>query len=310
MLSRERSDPGLGSGPPRYPGGFLLAFQEAAKLLGWRLQQLKQDVALCVDEENHEYRIGIENLYRRARRTPRADWPELIANFLHTIGEAEDAEETPPPLAEVADRLLLRLGPPFAPTAELAGIGIWHQPLSDTNLVLNLVIDYEDRMGYVTEKQVAESGVPGQEWLKQAQANLLSRTPPDCLQVVHEDSGMRICAVGDAYDSSRAILLDHLLPETSAEGFLVILPGRDELLVLPVTLQAVPHIHLMKVLAEKNYRSAPYPISNEVYWVRQGAWSRFPIHIKNSKATVQPPPEFLEVLQRLCPPGEEESCST
>src|SRR5262249_21217209 len=157
----------------------------------------------------------------------------------------------------------------------------------------NLVLDRPETMSYVTEQMVAESGRPGDEWLEKALANLRTRTPADCFEVLHEESGLLLCSVGDAYDSSRSLLLDALLPGDPALGFLIALPSRDELLVLPVAARALPHVHLLKFLAEKNYPIAPYPITQAVYWVQNGVWRPFPIEIRQDKVVLEPPDEFL-----------------
>jgi hypothetical protein len=296
MWADGRGNPGYGSGPPQFPGSFLLAFTEAARGIGWRFNRLTGDIAHCVDADGEKREVGLENLYRRARRTPRVDWPQLAADFLKSIDEAV-GDETARPLVEVADRLLIRLGRPL----EVKGVGdsVWARPIAGTDLVLNLVIDYPNRMCYVTEKAIAESGHPGEHWLAKAEANLLACTPADCLMTVHEESGMRICMMGDSYDSSRVLLLDHLLPESRAGGNLVVLPGRDELLVLPVTHQAMPHVRAMKLMAQKNFTTAPYPISDQVYWIHEGVWRPLPVEIKPDEVTVFPPPELVSVLKGL-----------
>jgi hypothetical protein len=122
----------------------------------------------------------------------------------------------------VADRLLVRLGPPVGPGGELK---IWFQRLVEPDLGLSLVIDYPQSMSYVTQEMVSESKQPGSVWLDRAVENLAAQTPADCFQVIHEESGLRYCAVGDAYDSSRALLLDRLLPDTTENGCLVAGPG-------------------------------------------------------------------------------------
>src|SRR5437773_1743198 len=154
-------------------------------------------------------------------------------------------------------------------------------------------------MFYVTEKLVNESGRPGSDWLDQALDNLRARTPDDCFEVVFEESGMISCTVADAYDSSRALLLDRLMPDAPADGCFVALPGRDHLLVQPVTREGLTNVHLLKVLAEKNYKSTPYPISEQVFWVRDGIWRVFAIEVQGEKVNVQPPEEFVQILQRL-----------
>jgi hypothetical protein len=291
-----RSDPGQGSGPSRYPGTFLLAFREAAASLKWEVRRLRGATVECVDDKGRQQVVGLENLYRRARREERSTWPELIAGFLGSV-PTEQLENPPAGLAEVADRLLVRLGQPLGKAADLE---IWFQPLVEPDLGLNLVIDYPQSMSYVSRQMVDDSGQPASAWVERALANLAAQTPPDCLRLVDADSGLRHCAVGDAYDSARALLLAQLLPEAT-DGCFVAVPGRDDLLVLPVTAAGLAHVPMLKAVAEKNHPSAPYSISNEVYWVKDGKWHLFQIVMKGENVTVQPPQEFLEVLQRLAP---------
>jgi hypothetical protein len=97
------------------------------------------------------------------------------------------------------------------------------------------------------------------------------------------------------------MLLDKLLPETTADGCFVAIPGRDQLLVLPVTTSGLAHLPLLKALAQKSHKSAPYSISDDVFWIRAGRWQRFPIQIRGEHIAVEPPADFLEILQRLAP---------
>jgi hypothetical protein len=256
----------------------------------------------CADEQGNEQVIGLENLYRRARRVDRAEWPQLIAEFLRTASAAQQEENLPADLASVTDQLLVRLGQPLPLLSDDAKV--WSQALADTGLGVNLVIDYPNRMCYVTEQLVRDSNRPGEEWLAQALANLHARTPADSVEIVDEETGIRLCSLSDSYDSSRALLLDKLLPESATDGYFVAIPGRDQLLVLPVTLEAISFVHLLKALAEKNYRSEPYPISAEVFWVQGGVWRIFPITLRGHDATIQPPEEFVVVLKRLDPDWE------
>jgi hypothetical protein len=101
------------------------------------------------------------------------------------------------------------------------------------------------------------------------------------------------------------MLLDDLLPAGRGDGFFVAVPTRDQLLVLPVTKEALGFIHLVKVLTARNFKSAPYPISAEVYWVRGGRWRPFQVDFDGERVVLGPPEEFAEVLERLGPPEDE-----
>src|SRR5262249_29611959 len=303
MSQHHRSDPGQGSGPPKYPGTFLLAFREALEGMNWKATRWLGSAVECVDPDGREQVVGLENLYRRARREDRARWPELITGFLKSV-DLQQFVDPPKDLAEVAERVPGSLGPP--PGVRDQELRVWTRPIGGTELCTTLVVDYPDSMTYVTEQMIADSERPGGDWYERALTNLAEHTPADCFQIIHEESGLRQCGVGDAYDSSRALLLDKLLPEGHADGYFVALPGRDELLVLPVNADALLYLPVLKALAERSFKSAPYSISNGVFWVQGGKWHVFPIDIHSEPASVQPPLEFLEVLRRLMPEEENQ----
>jgi hypothetical protein len=304
MEPRRRSDPGFGSGPPRYPGTFLLAFREALATLNWQAQRWLGGAVECLDADGGKRLIGLENLYRRIRGTERSTWPTFITEFLQAaLGPTTDAP-VPTDLNAVAEQVLVRLGPPLAAQPDEAEV--WARPLADTDLVLNLVIDFPDRMIYVTEAMVESSGRAGDDWLNTALSNLRGRTEAAPFQVIHEESGLRMCNVADAYDSSRVLLLDELLPEGKPFGWFVSLPSRDQLLVLPVDRHALVFVHLMKVLSDRNYKSAPYAISPEIFWLHEGQWLPFRIDIEGERVVLEPPKEFSAVMEELMPDDEDE----
>src|SRR5262249_46803707 len=115
MPRRGRSDPGFGYGPPRYPGTFLLALREAVAGMSWQIRGWRGNLIECVDSAGNEHAVGLDNLYRRARRLDRDKWPELVAEFLRTVSGVAADELLPADLASAADRLLLRLGSPRRP---------------------------------------------------------------------------------------------------------------------------------------------------------------------------------------------------
>lgn len=296
MYPRSRSHPGQQSAPPRYPGSFLLALREALAEMKWEPRRWLGMAVECMDAEGHEQVLGLENLYRRLRREDRATWPLLIVEMLRSV---PPESSTTVNLNEVAERILLRLGPPFAPATE--GKEIWYQPLVGKRLGVTLVVDYPNSMSYVSAQQVADSGQEAGFWLGRAVANLRDKTPENCVSEIHEESGLCHCEVGDAYDSSRAMLLDWMIPGHDDDGFFVALPGRDQLLVLPVAKDALGHVAWLRALASRTHETVPYPISGEIFWVRQGEWRPFGVSIDKNQVVVTPPPEFTEVLKRLAP---------
>jgi hypothetical protein len=302
MEPQSRSDPGFGSGPPKYPGTFLLAFREAAASVNLQIRRYLGHSVACIDAEGREQTVGLENLYRRARQVERAEWPELIASFLKSVDLDKIQSQLGAELSSIADQVLVRLGKGVA-----SEMGAWEHPVAGTDLAVNLVVDYPNRMVYVTKEQVEKSGTPGEQWFKKAVANLLERTPEECLEVIDEESGILLGNVGDAYDASRALLLEEFLPQARQDGYFVGLPSRDQLFVLPVVKQAVVFLYLMKGIVDKEFKTAPYPISSELYWVRSGSWHVFPVEVDlvNKRLSLSPPEDLVPILDRFL--AEEEN---
>ncbi|MBI1832909.1 MAG: hypothetical protein HYR84_15830 [Planctomycetes bacterium] len=296
-------NPGSGFGGPRYPGTFLLALREALAKLNWQPVAWKGGSVECVDAAGLSQQIGLENMYRRLRREPRERWPELLAEILGSI--TPDVANPPDDLNGVADRLLVRLGPAFSRMD--AELDVWHRPLAGDNVMAFLVIDYPSSMSYVTQKMIAGSEEDADHWYQRALSNLRERTQADCLQVVHDESGLLQSQAGDAYDSSRGLILDHLVPGHEEDGFYVIVPGRDHLLTLPLMAQTMMMAPWLRAGAAKMYREIPYPISPELFWVCGGVWHPFVIESEGDDLIVKPPAAFLDVMHRLRPElGEDD----
>jgi hypothetical protein len=270
---------------------FLQVFQQLAEDKGLKIVRWLEDGAALQTPDAKETSVFFGNLYRRCRETPPDDWPEIIDPFLNQVLVKTDL---PTNLAEVADQILVRLGPPFrhGPAAARP----WSLPLGDSGLEIHLVIDYPERMLYVTPDLVEQSGRPAQEWVDLGCQHLQERTAADWFRLLDPDSGMKAACVGDSYDAARALVLDALLPDTAKEGCWVLPLARDRLFFLPVSMKVVHHVHLLKMLADDHFTGIPYPISDQVYWVHGRTWMHFPIEISDNKVMVFPPTEMMDTL--------------
>jgi hypothetical protein len=292
--------------PRQLPREFQQAVRDAATSLNWRVVTWQGDSVLCVNASGKDQTVGLNNLYLRWRKTPAEEWPEMITGFLSSVNSAVHQDLSDSSLDDLAEQLLVRVGLPFTSTGRQHP---WGRPLGDTGLHVNLVIDFPQTMAYVNEDRIEDSGQTADHWLARALDNLQARTSPDCFQVVHEESGLMVCETGDSYDASRSLILDRLLPGHTA-GFLVAVPHRELLVVLPVRMEAIAHFHLTKMIATRHHRNAPYAISDEVFWVHEGNWQKFSVEIKEENIVLSPSAEFMEVLNRLAPDTEDEDTET
>ncbi len=283
-------------GEPMLPGGFRAAV--ARELLAHDLTPKAWHAAGvdCVTAAGESRYLGLANLYRRAKSAGREEWPAMVRHFLGVLATSTSAENAPPDsLDAVRGRVRVRLGVPFA-LAEPANP--WQRLLAGTPLAVNLVIDSDEYMTYVTQGMVEASGESADDWLAVGIANLRDATPDDWLGTFHEETGMLGGHAGDSYDAARALVLEEI-GEPSPAGWLVAIPARDWLFALPVTRASLPGLPLLKVLTQKSYAEDAYPICDEVFWVRGGVWERLPVTLTDERADVSPSDAFLAALEEL-----------
>jgi hypothetical protein len=148
---------------------------------------------------------------------------------------------------------------------------------------------------------IASSGQPAEHWFQRGIANLRDKSAPTCFAPVHDESGLLQAQASDAYDSSRALLVDDLIPGHEENGFYVIVPGRDHCFVLPITAESLMLGPWMRSIAIKMCKDMPYPISPELFWVRGGLWHHFFIEETGGELQVTPPAAFVDVMERVRP---------
>jgi hypothetical protein len=290
-----------GSSEPNDRDDFLKVFRDVAARRGLAIVRWTDDGVECRDPSGETVTLSLHNLFRSCCRHERTNWPDIIDHFLGNVGSIGEVA-LPEDLNAVADQVLPRLGPPIS----RQGVeGFWWKQLVPERIWVNLVIDYPTRMAYVSKELIDRSGQSGEYWLTRALDNLRARSSPDMVPVVNEEIGLRLIGTEDSYDAARALILDPLLPETEPFGCFVAPIGRDQVLLLPVAVQALAHVHILKLLARDNYPKVPYAISDSVFWVWRGQWRLFPIEIKDKSITVQPPEEFIEVLNLLSSAKED-----
>ncbi len=192
--------PGSGT-PTALPGGFRAAINSALAGLGYAVVGWEPDgVNVIAPDRDGEQYIGLSNLYRRAKNAEKAEWQEMIREFLGHVTGAISGPKIPDDLTTIADRLRPRLGKPFAREGKAYPWGI---PLPGTGLEINLVIDFPNTMAYVTDEMLKKTGKSGEDLLDLALANLKADTADDFFDQVSEEIDIYVGHSGDGYDAAR-----------------------------------------------------------------------------------------------------------
>lgn len=289
-----------------YPFEFRALVVRELEANGLALKRWRDDGLEVERGDGQAQYVGLANLYRRVITHPAELSEQLVRNFFQHahIADTDQLDQIPDRLEDAADKLRVRLGRRYT-EAEHAP---WGLPLDGVDdLAVSLVLDFPTMMAFVTRAMAERTDTPMEEWVARGLDNLRASAPDDWLRLLHADEGIWVGHVNDSYDAARALILCDAT-DCDELGWMVSVPARDWLFARKVDEAGLQFFHLLKIVAEKAFAEQPYPISDQVYWVRPGnRWTRFPIQIDGHQVTISPPPEFIDAMGLRMEDGEEEA---
>jgi hypothetical protein len=278
-----------------YPFEFRALVVRELEAHGLGLKEWREDGLDIERPDGQQQYVGLANLYRRVITHPAEMSERLVREFFANahIADLPELNAIPDKLDDAADQVRARISPPYG-DAEHAP---WSVPLDGADdLAVSLVLDFPTMMAFVTRAMADATDTPMDEWVRRGIDNLKSTAPEGWLQLAHADEQIWIGHANDSYDAARALILCDAT-ESDELGWMVAIPARDWLFARKVDQEGLQFFHLLKVGAERAFAEQPYPISDQVYWVRPGnRWVRFPMVIDGNQVTVSPPQEFIDAL--------------
>jgi hypothetical protein len=219
---------------------------------------------------------ALHNVFALCARAPSSEHEQLIRAFVASL----TAEELPEDYATARARLYVSMKDRTYPQLQ----GLRHsldfphakkpatalaQSAVGGDLIACLVYDSEQSMMFVNTDSLAKWGVPMEQALADALANM--RTNLEWSLV--EDNGLYRSGVGDTYDGARMLFVDAIrgLPLRGAPVALV--PDRETLLIAGS--EDLDALGRMAALGRKRFEEADRPVSGRAVTLQAAGWATF-----------------------------------
>ncbi|MBH0780051.1 hypothetical protein [Nocardia bovistercoris] len=274
----------------------------AAHQLGYSCRvAARDDVVLSGPSGN--LRVGLANLRRMAADEPRERWPALVADYIGTglieLDVADDPLDTDD-FAMMRGLLRTRLY-----SADAAGADVVRREIAP-GLVQRVLIDRVHTMAPVTATMARDWPVGEAELFALAEANTRGDGPLDLVTHGFEQPNAErvdiamLCGLSD-YITAHARWLGEDYPVAGPAGAVFVVPSQRHIYAYPVTdTKAVRATTLLAQLAALEYTRRPWPVSQDVYWWRDGRIERAAvIDYAAEQLRIHPTEEFVAALDRL-----------
>jgi hypothetical protein len=240
-------------------------------------------------------RWGLSNLGQSCAAAQPAEWAGLIARHFDAILAVQRDEELS--LAEAAERVMIRLWderdlPPNVP---------WVGRDDIPGIRTVLCIDAEKSIRSVKREELDAWGVEAAELFMQALVNLRERIHPQ-VESLEPECPVRVISSEDGfYGGSLTVELERFSKHFGRYGAIVSIPTRAAVLLAPFNdTGVIQSIQEMIAMTAGLYRDGPGSVSPRVYWYYRKRWREIPYDM-GDRLEVNPPPELVEVLNRVAP---------
>ncbi len=247
--------------------------------------------------------VELANLRRMAAGEPREQWPALVADYLSTGLVELDVD---PDALDTDDFTMMRtLIRTRLYSADAGGPDVVRREIAP-GLVQRVLIDRVHTMAPVTRAMASRWPLGTAELFALAEANTRGDGALDVVTHGFESPHAErvditmLCGLSD-YITAHARWLGEDYPVAGTAGTVFVVPSQRHIYAYPVTdARVVRATTLLAQLAALEYTQRPWPVSQDVYWWRDGAIERAAaIGYDADQLCIHPTAEFLAALDGL-----------
>ena len=249
-------------------------------------------------------KMGLLNLAQHCRLRPPAEWNKLITSHFDGIRKAAGFESGFSAKAHDFDFVKHAIAVRVYPREYVAAIedGLVIGQLVTDDIYAMLVFDFPDCIVNIRPEQTIQWGLTNEELFELGLENIRKKYPLDISKQLLDGVSFHLVIHDHFYSPNVLLMLEKILAEPPVHGFLVGVPNRHAVLLHPITgSKVLPAIHRMIPAVAGMYRDGPGSISEKLYWFSGGEFIPLPYTIDAENINLNPPPGFLELLNRLKP---------
>lgn len=168
------------------------------------------------------------------------------------------------------DEIKDRIYPQLKPTDSIESVMICKDFCIDSGVSIGYVIDFPDRMMYITEMMMDKWGISIDVIHETSLKNLIRITPSSPKRLGVKQDPIFGYHIEDEYVATRILITNMWKIEQKFKGrACAVIPNRSCIVIFDESSLSRERIHLQAI---KDYNSYPYPLSNNIFVYDNGEW--------------------------------------
>ncbi len=251
-------------------------------------------------------RLGLSNLAIRCQDLPESAWAGAIKEHFDLIIDLQEEEERLERNANDFDSVREMLGIQLYPPEYLPG-GVSDHIVSRVDIpdVLTvLVYDLSSGVGTVQRENAVNWGRSDEELFRIAAENTFKRCELERMKGESDDDPKRFWITGDNIFTAAQVLSPDVMKRFIGDhGAIVGIPTRHLITCAPIDgVDIIESLQSFIAITDMAFERMEKSITNNIYWYRNGMFTRLPYELTDEGLKFMPPDEFIDLMNRLAEP--------
>lgn len=177
-------------------------------------------------------------------------------------------------------------------------------PLVEGHLHIALTVDDGVGLRKVTRQDLAAWNATLEDLYRVALQRLGQESDAYAWMGVDTVPGMALYQAEDGLSSSRMLILDQLVDDWPIAGVVVAVPGRDQLIAVPLTeIGDIDALNVMVTAAGMAFEDGDAPLTNQAFWTDGETWELVRVEHEQDNVRVYLPERARAAIRRLAAMG-------
>ncbi len=251
--------------------------------------------------------LGLQNLAQLCHQIPQGEWQRTVTehfdSFAETKRQEQELDQKMGNFSEIKELLAVRIWP----REYLEQLGtkklIFREDLEGT--ISAIVFDLPKAIKNVTPEQAKLWNKADDELFAIGLENIRKKAE---VEITRQEAGGGLSFIGltgnNFLSASHVLLLDQQPQCVGKYGAIVGIPTRHIVLCYPIeNLEVARIIQKMIPVIISLEKEGPGSISPELFWYRNGKFTRLPYRLSSKELSFIPPDEFVDLLNKLPKPA-------
>lgn len=248
-----------------------------------------------VQEQKESLRFNLFNIAQTCIQSSKSEWENIVISFIDSLLQSSE-DESFVDFEKIKSTIVFQIYP--KEILEQTEIPFLHKEIVPETIAI-LAFDLPKKIQFIKPETVELWKKEHDELFDLALKNTKEILNKLEFESIGDNSSVYVCESEDALTACGALFLNTISKQYNENGIIFSIPNRHNIFTLEITnLDAVTkELPFFCDFTQKVFLDSPYGVNSNIYWFKNGVYTRLSYEITDSNFNFYPTQEFLNLFE-------------